>query len=371
MGLALAGLIVWAASGTRSPATTTKKTPPTPVSVARAESSDVALTLSEIGSALPWQGVTIHTQVNGLLKKVDFAEGSFVQAGSLLAEIDPAPYQAVLTQAQGALARDRALLQEAKVDLKRYQTLAAQDSIASQQVDTQLALVHQYEGTVKADEGTVAAAQVNVNYCRITSPIAGRVGVRLVDPGNVVSTTDTNGIVIVNQITPIAVTFTVPEGEFQRLTQVSQGFTRPLPVRALSQETGEELGVGSVSIADNHVDQTTGTVTLKARFENQSKRLWPSQFVNVKVNLQTLPHATVIPAAAVNQGPKGAYAYVVGPDHKVVVRPLRVVAIQEETAIIASGVQPGDTVVVDGQLVLKPGAEVAAHPVAPAKRASV
>jgi multidrug efflux system membrane fusion protein len=330
-----------------------------PVTVAKASVQDVPLTLTALGAAQAWQGVLIRTQVNGKLIAVNFREGGYVARGALLAEIDPAPYRAVLLQAQGALKRDQALLKAARVDLKRYQTLAQQDSIAKQQVDTQAALVEQDEGLVLIDKGAVAAAQVNVDYCRIKSPVAGRAGVRLVDPGNIVSTTDTTGIVTVNQVMPIAVTFTVPQGDFQRLSDVSGNFSRPMATRALSQETSALLSSGVVSIADNHVDSSTGTVAMKARFDNADKHLWPGQFVNVSLTLDTVPHATVIPAAAVNQGPSGAFAYVVSADRKALVRPVTVLATQDAIAVIKSGIEPGDTVVTDGQMLLKPGATVA------------
>jgi multidrug efflux system membrane fusion protein len=358
LGALLVLLILWAIFGQHK-AAKPAKIPTVPVTVAKATVRDVPLTITALGAAQAWQAVTIRTQVNGKLVKVAFHEGSYVAKGALLAEIDPAPYRAVLLQAQGALKRDQALLAAARVDLKRYQTLVAQDSIAKQQVDTQAALVKQDEGTVLIDQGTVAAAQVNVNYCKIRSPVAGRVGVRLVDPGNIVSTSDTTGIVTVNQIMPIAVTFTVPQGDFQRLSDVSGNFTRPMATEALSQETGAPLSAGELSIADNHVDQTTGTVALKARFGNADKRLWPGQFVNVSLTLQTLAHATVIPAAAVNQGPKGAFAYVVGADKTVTARPLTVAATQDAIAVIKAGLQPGETVVTDGQMSLKPGSTVA------------
>ena len=358
LGLLLLGMIVWFVLSNHKPKET-KKVAPTPVAVAKAAVKDVPVAIAAIGSALPWQGVTIRTQVNGKLIAVPFKEGAYVKQGQLLAQIDEAPYRAVLIQAQGALKRDQALLAEARIDLKRYQTLAAQDSIAKQQVDTQAALVKQDEGTVLIDQGTVAAAQVNVNYCRITSPVTGRMGVRLVDPGNIVSTTDTTGIAIVNQITPIAVLFTIPEADFQRLSNVSHGFTIPLQTEASSQETSADLGQGELSIADNHVDQTTGMVQMKARFQNADQHLWPNQFVNVRLTLQTLQHAVAIPSGAVNQGPKGAFAYVVSADKTVSVRPIVVETTQDATAVIRSGIKPGETVVTDGQLILKPGAKVA------------
>jgi len=248
--------------------------------------------------------------------------------------------------------------------------LAAQDSIAHQQADDQAALVKQDEGTVKVDQGAVAAAQVNVNYCRIVSPVSGRIGVRLIDPGNIVSPSITTGIISVNQIVPISVTFTVPQGDFQRLSDASNAFSRTLTTEAFSQETGADLGSGELVVADNHVDPSTGTVEMKARFANLSKRLWPGQFVNVRLTLQTLPQAIAIPAAAVNQGPKGAFAYVVGPDNKVQARPIVVLTSQDQTAVIRSGLSIGETVVTDGQMSLKPGATVRIRQAAPAQAAS-
>jgi len=360
--LVLAALVAWLLFHPKP----VKKTapPPVPVTAAQVVSQDVPVQVNAIGAALAWQAVTIHAQVSGVLKTVNFTEGTDVTQGQLLAQIDPAPFQAALTQAQGALARDQAQLQEAQLDLARYQKLAAQDSIAKQQVDTQAALVKQDEGVVKIDQGAVATAQINLGYCRITAPVSGRVGLRLVDPGNLVSSTDTNGLLTVNQIEPIAVTFTVPEGDFQRLADASQGFTIPLTVEAMSEETGAPLGLGELRIADNHVDPTNGTVTLKARFPNSQHRLWPGQFVNVTLTLQVLQHAITVPAAAVNQGPKGSFAYVIGPDHKVSAQPVKVGPTEAGVVIINSGLKAGDTVVTDGQMSLKAGLTVAVQPAA-------
>jgi multidrug efflux system membrane fusion protein len=357
-----------------------------PVTVAKAATEDFPVSITALGSAQAWKSDTIVAQVSGILTRVAFTEGANVKAGQLLAQIDPAPYRAALTQAQGALARDRALLAEARVDLARYKTLATQDSIARQTLDTQAALVKQDAGIVLIDQGAVAAAKVNLDRCRITSPIAGRTGVRLVDPGNVVSsgggggtapsTTAAgstvssgggSGIVIVNQIEPIAVTFTVPQGDFQRLSDLSDRFRKPMAAEALSQETGASLGSGVLSIADNRVDPATGTVQLKARFANAGDRLWPGQLVNVQLILQTLPRAITIPAAAVNQGPNGAYAYVVGANRRASVRPIKVAWTQGATAVIESGVKAGETVVTDGQMGLKAGSPVrVSRPVPPA-----
>jgi multidrug efflux system membrane fusion protein len=366
LGVLLVGLLAWVWIASRKPVQAAKA-PTVAVTVAKVTVQDIPVTVTGLGAAQAWKSDLINTQVNGMLTYVA-AEGTDVPEGGLLAEIQVAPYQAALEQAQGALKRDRALLEGAKVDLARFEILVAQDSISRQQRDDQAALVKQDEGTVVADQGAVAAAQVNVNNCRITSPIAGRVGVRLIDPGNIVTTAITTGIVSVNQIVPIAVTFSVPQGDFQRLSQASNAFSLPLSTAALSQETGETLGVGELSIADNHVDQSTGTVELKARFPNASKLLWPGQFVNVRLTLNTLPHATTVPAAAVNQGPNGPFAYVVGKDNKAAMRPVKVALTQDAIAVIQSGLSPGETVVTDGQMTLRPGIPVMVRQPAPAQK---
>jgi multidrug efflux system membrane fusion protein len=326
--------------------------PPVPVTVVKSASQDVPVVVTALGAAQAWQGVTIVPQISGRLTYVA-SEGQDVRAGAVLVQIDCGPYLAALTQAQGQLRRDAATLEGAKRDLARYQTLVSQNSIAKQTAEDQAATVKQEEGTVLADQGSVAAAQVNVRYCRITSPVDGRVGVRLIDPGNVVTTGTTGGIVSVNQIQPIAVTFTVPQGDFQRLVSASAGFTRPLVTQAVSQETGADLGTGELVVADNHVDPTTGTVAMKARFPNPTRQLWPGQFVNVNLTLQTLIKATTVPVAAINQGPKGAFVYIVGADNKAVAQPVTVLTTQGGLAVIQSGVVPGQTVVVDGQMSLR------------------
>ena len=340
-----------------------------PVAVAKVDVRDIPLAVAALGAAQAWQSVLINTQITGMLSRVPLSEGTDVPKGALLAEIDCRPFRAVLAQAQGTLARDQALLLEATTDLARFDTLAAQDSIAKQTRDDQAALVKQDQGTVRTDQGAVAAAQVNVNYCRITSPVAGRLGVRLTDPGNIVTAGNTTGIVMLNQITPIAVTFSVPQGDFQRLSDASGAFTRPMATEALSQQTGAVLGSGELSIADNRVDPTTGTVAMKARFPNDSKHLWPGQFVNVRLTLQTLPHVPTIPLAAVNRGPKGPFAYVVGADNKVSVQPITLLTTQDATAVIKTGLRPGQSVVVDGQLSLRPGATVSVRTPQPSRQA--
>jgi multidrug efflux system membrane fusion protein len=356
-----------------------------PVTVAMATTKDVPVSISELGAAQAWTSVAVLAQVSGRLLSVNFTEGSDVKAGQVLAQIDPAPYQAVLTQAQGALKRDQALLADARLILSRYQALFAQNAISRQLADTQAALVHQYEGAVLIDQGLVSAAQINLNWCKIVSPTDGRAGVRLVDPGNLVSasggvsntpataaatntsnapatgtqaSTGGSSIVIINQIKPIAVTFTVAEGDFQRLAQVSGHFQKPMMTRAYSQESGKLLGEGELSIADNRVDPGTGTVEMKARFPNADESLWPGEFVNVSLTFDTFHNATTIPVAAVNRGPSGTFAFVVGKDKKVSIRPVTVAWTQGTEAVIGSGVRPGETVVTDGQMGLRPGSLV-------------
>jgi multidrug efflux system membrane fusion protein len=378
LGLVAVALLLWVIFH-KPPA---KPAPPkaVPVTVAKAALQDVDVTLSNLGAAQAWRSDTIFAQVTGKLLSVGFTEGSDVHAGQVLAQVDPAPYRAVLMQAQGSLARDQALLADARLDLARYQKLQKQDSISGQQVDTQAALVKQDEGTVLLDQGVVASAKVNLNWCRVVAPISGRAGVRLVDPGNLVSasgsvasapsttaatsssnaggSTSGSGIVVINQIEPIAVTFTLPEGDFQRVSEMSDGFSRPLPVQALSQESGQVLDNGVVGIVDNRVDPTTGTFELKARFPNSAHRLWPGQFVNVQLHLQTLRGVIAIPLSAENQGPKGPFAFVLGAGSKVSVRPITVDHTQGDTVVVKSGLEAGEVVVVDGQSTLKAGSLV-------------
>ena len=332
--------------------------PATAITVAKVERRDVPVSINALAQAQGWQAVVVRAQVTGTLLKVPVREGSDVAKGDLIAEIDPAPFRAVLTQAQGALSRDQAQLELAKLKLTRYRELGELDSIAGLDVDSQAALVRQLEGDVMVDQGQVDAAQVNLNYTRILAPVAGRVGVRLVDAGNVVSTMDTAGIVTINEISPIAVTFTVPQGEFQRLSQVSDGFRRTLVTQAYSQETGQLLDTGELVVADNRVDPSTATVQLKARFTNAERRLWPGQLLNVRLTLQTVRNVLALPTVAVNQGPKGPYAYVVK-DDRAVIAPLDVDIRQDEITVVKSGVEAGDTVVIEGQGSLRPGAKVA------------
>ena len=367
-----------------------KKTPPQaiPVTVTHAASGDFPVTIQSLGAAQAWKSDVILSQVTGLLVRVNFREGGAVKAGQVLAEVDPSTYQAAVVQAEGQLQRDQAVLAEARVNLARYQLLLKEDSVSRQQAEDQAALVKQDEGTVRIDQGVLQNARVNLGRCRIVSPISGRAGVRLVDPGNLVSASgtassaasttaaggatvpgaagggsgagggSTSGIVVINQVQPIAVTFTVGEGDFQRLVAASRQFSRPLTVQAYSQETGELVDTGSLGIADNRVDPATGTVQLKAAFPNAAEKLWPGQFVNVRLTLQTLQHATVLPTTAINRGPQGPFVFVVDSRRQAVMRPVRVGGTQGDLSLITAGVQPGDVVVIDGQMTLKNGSHV-------------
>jgi multidrug efflux system membrane fusion protein len=365
-----------------------KKTGPqaVPVAVALATSGDFPVTVQALGAAQAWKSDVILAQVSGVLTKVNFREGSEVKAGQVLAEVDPATYRAAVVQAEGQLQRDEAVLAEAKADLARYQLLLKQDSISRQQAEDQAEVVKQDEGTVRLDQGVLDNARVNLGRCRIVSPISGRAGVRLVDPGNLVSASgsigstpsttaatsaavpgaasggsgggSSSGIVVINQVRPIAVTFTVPEGDFQRLVEVSHRFSQALTVQAYSQETGELLDTGKLGIADNRVDPSTGTVELKAAFPNPAEKLWPGQFVNVRLTLQTLSRATVIPTTAVNRGPQGQFVFIVGANHRASMRPVKIGGAQGVLSMVASGVRPGETVVIDGQMTLKNGSLV-------------
>jgi multidrug efflux system membrane fusion protein len=274
----------------------------------------------------------------------------------VLAEIDPRAYRAQLAQAEGQMARDQALLANARIDVERYRTLYAQDSIAKQQVDTQEALVRQYEGTVKFDQGQIDNAKLQVLYSTITAPIGGRLGLRLVDAGNIVHASDANGLVVITQLQPIAAVFTIPQ---DRLPDVLKRLRAgaPLPVEAYDREQKIKLATGRLLTVDNQIDPTTGTVKLKAQFPNQDGGLFPNQFVNVRLQLDTLRGATLVPSPAVQRGAQGTFVYVLKDDHTVALRPVKTGVSEGETVAIESGLAPGETVVIDGNDRLRDGAK--------------
>ena len=328
-----------------------------PVVAAAARKGSIDVYLNALGTVTPRNVVTVKPRVDGQLMRVAFREGEVVKAGELLAEIDPRPFAVQLTQAAGQMARDQALLKNAQLDLERYQTLLSQDSISKQQVDTQAALVRQYEGAVQSDQGAVDSAKLQLTYAHVTAPIGGRVGLRQVDPGNVVHASDASGLVVIAQLQPITVIFPVPEDNVPRVLKRLQG-GESIPVEAWDRDGKVKLATGKLLTADNQIDTTTGTVKLKAEFGNENGALFPNQFVNVRMLLATMADAILVPSAAIQRGAPGTFVYVVKEDKSVAVTPVKLGPVQGETTAIASGLAAGDVVVVDGADKLREGAKV-------------
>jgi multidrug efflux system membrane fusion protein len=301
--------------------------------------------------------VTVRTQIAGNLQQIGFEEGQIVKAGDFLAQIDSRPYQATLAQAQGQLAKDTALHAQAEADLARFQILGKQDSIATQQIDDQKFLVAQDKAAMASDQAQIDAANLNITYCRIVAPVSGRVGLRQVDQGNYVQASDATGIVVITQIQPISVIFSTPEDNLPQIAaRMKSGAI--LPVTAFDRANVKQLAVGSVTTTDNQIDTTTGTFKLRASFDNQDGALFPNQFVNARVLVDTLSGAVVVPNAAVQLGPAGNFAYVVKDDNTVTVRNIKIGPADATRTSIASGLAVGEKVVIDGADRLREGAKV-------------
>jgi multidrug efflux system membrane fusion protein len=334
---------------------------PMAVAVATASTGAIELKLPALGTVTPLATVTVQSQISGQLQTIGFKEGQLVRAGDFLAQIDPRPYQAALEQAEGNLKRDQALLADASLDEKRYETLVAEDSIASQTLDTQKALVKQDEGTVAADEAAVATAKVNLAYCHIVSPVTGRVGLRQVDQGNYITPALANGIVVVTQLSPMSIIFTIPEDSLPQIQRrVASGAT--LTVEAWDKPNTTKIADGRLETLDNEIDPTTGTIKLRALFDNKDGALFANQFVNIQLLVDTLQNQIIIPIAAIQHGaPNGVnstFVYLVGSDSTVSVRPVVLGTVDGERVAISSGLSAGDIVVTQGGDRLRDGATV-------------
>ncbi len=328
-----------------------------PVAVAKAHRGSVPIYLDGLGTVSAYYTVLVRSRVDGQLMSVPVNEGDMVKEGQVIAEIDPRPYEVMLEQAQGNMAHDEALLANAKVDLDRYKTLLATESIPKQQYDTQVALVAQYEGNIKTDQANIDNAKLQITYAHITAQISGRIGLRLVDPGNIVHATDTNGLLLITQLQPIAALFTIPEDNLpQVLQKLRAGVT--LQVEAYNRDKTEKLGSGHLETIDNTIDATTGTSKLKAIFENTDNKLFPNQFVNIRLLVDTLGNQIIVPDAAVQQGSQGPFVYVVQPDKTVKVQQVQVGVSEGNNTQILSGVSDGDFVVTDGVDKLQNGSTV-------------
>lgn len=334
---------------------------PMPIVPETVSKGDIGINLNALGTVTSLATVTVRTQISGYLIRIVFKEGDEVKKGDLLAEIDSRPYEAALAQAKGQLARDEALLKGAQVDLVRYQKLAAQNAVPHQTLDTQIALVAQDQGTVEADRGLVKSSEVNLQYCHILSPLDGRVGLRQVDQGNYVTPGDANGLVVITQLQPISVLFTVPEDNLQAIAKrLAAGAL--LPATALDRSAANKIADGTLQTFDSQIDPTTGTIKLRAQFPNESKSLYPNQFVNIRLLLDIHKDVTTMPTAGIQRGVPGTFVYLINADNTVSVRPVKLGATDGDHVEVLSGLAPGDRIVIDGADKLRDGAKINLRP---------
>ena len=351
--------------GARAVADATPSSPSIPVMADLARAADVPIYLSGLGTVQAFNSVLVKSRVDGQIFKIDFAEGQEVRAGDIIAELDPRPYAAALAQSKAAKLKDKAQLANAQLDLRRYRTLATENSIAHQQLDTQAALVEQIQAAVEADQAQIDLAQLQLDYCSIRSPIDGRVGARLVDAGNIVRATDATGIVTINQVHPIFVSFALPAASLPEVrARLKQG-----DIAVIAEDgDGRDLGTGKLAMIDNQINAATATIAYKGTFDNADEALWPGQFVNIRLLLQVRRNALTVPVTAVTRGPEGTYAFVIGADRVVQKRPIEIGFTNKTIAIVNSGLVAGEQIVTDGQYRIQAGSrvEVLAPPAASA-----
>jgi membrane fusion protein, multidrug efflux system len=331
-----------------------------PVVAAKARRGNIPVYFTGLGAVTPIYTVEVKSRVDGELMQINFKEGEIVHKGDALLEIDPRPYQVMLTQAEGQLARDQAILANARVDLERYKTLLAQNAVPEQQLVTQQSLVEQEIGIVKTDQGVIDSAKLNITYSHILSPITGRIGLRLVDPGNIVHAADTNALLVITQIDPISVIFTIAEDQLPVVTQKFWAGQR-LMVDAFDRSSNTKLATGVLATLDNQIDQTTGTLKLRANFDNKDNKLFPNQFVNVRLLVQLKQNVTLIPTATVQRNTSMTYVFLVQPNNKVTVRAINLGTTEGDDSEVTSGLAPGDVVVMTGVDKLQEGTQVVAH----------